>query len=62
MKTVYYNIKNQQGKDKGATMFDEDVDFAKRIELSYLLESQGYTLTSITKEEYESSHIKIDAI
>lgn len=62
MKTVYYNIKNQQGKDLGSTVFNDAVDLNKRVELSYLLTSQGFTLTEITKEEYESSPIKIDAI
>ena len=62
MKTVYYNIKNQQGKDLGSTVFNDAVDLNKRVELNYLLTSQGFTLTEITKEEYESSPRKIDAI
>jgi len=62
MKTVYYNIKNQQGKDLGSTVFNDVVDLNKRVELNYLLTSQGFTLTEITKEDYESSPRKIDAI
>lgn len=62
MKDVYYNIKDQVGKSKGATVFNDAVDLNKRVELNYLLTSQGFTLNEITKEEYESTPVKIDAV
>ena len=43
-------------------MFDERVDFAKRIELTELLKMNDYKLIEVTKDEYEQIPRKLDAI
>ena len=62
METKYYKVIGCSNNHVCATMFDERVEFAKRIELTELLKMNDYKLIEVTKEEYEKIPRKLDAI
>ena len=54
MDTKHLRVLNSQGKTEGAVLFDDSVDFAKRIELTELLRQNEFKLVEITEEEYNT--------
>lgn len=63
METKYYKVINCSGNELDCgVVFDERVDFAKRIELIELLKMNDYKLVEVTEEEYQKIPRKLDAI
>lgn len=62
METKYYKIINCSSNTVCATVFDDEVDFAKRIEITELLKMNEYKLIEVTKEQYDNIPRKLNAI
>ena len=63
MVSKYYKVISCSGNELDCgVIFDERVEFAKRIELTELLKMNDYKLIEVSKEEYEKIPRKLDAI
>lgn len=60
--TKYYKVINCSGQTTCATVFDERIDFAKRIEIRELLRMNEYKLVEIQEEEYKQIPNKFEAL
>ena len=60
MENQYYKVLNNQDGVEGGVLFDENVPFAKRVEIRELVRQSEYSLVETTEEEYNKIKRKFE--
>lgn len=60
MRKEFYKVLNNQDKTEGAVVFDDAVDFAKRVEIRELVRQSEYRLEPIEEEEFNTIERKFE--
>lgn len=60
MKLKYLKVMNNNDGVEGAVLFDDNVSFQQRIEITELIRQSDYTLVEIDQEEYNKIEKKFE--
>ena len=60
MITRYLKVMNNNDGVEGAVLFDDNVSFPQRIEITELIRQSDYTLVDIEEEEYNKIEKKFE--